>query len=695
MSNFDSHYLQKQNVSVDGDLLHSEDLVSDYEKDFTTSQSAMLLDAHKKAASSLVSSSLLSIDDIDGEEDASLEDSALIKLPFNARESLSDTYESDVASMNISPLRMDTIFNPGASSGELNDIALPTYLSLQRSMHSANPALGDASGGRSISSPLYAARQYLYQRFMNTAKSNDSDIDVPSTSSINTGSVNHASEGSFASSVFGQSFSRRLFSKRRHASVQEMQGVLKQGIPFAAYNNLTSDEIPQDPEAAREFENYVKRQRNMVAATAAAPYRLARARQAYQLKHFPRKSEKISYKIQKNEQRLELLRLRRERKLREVKAQQRLLASKKAQMSQTLFTKRKKRLARHEKRLGQARFREKFITKRIGSLKNRLKRVLRFLSLTRFALLGRVFLFVPLIVGAFVGFLLLLTLIAGSMGAMHRANYEGMNEYESAVARFLIEKEIDPLHVAAIMGNIAAESEFDPAKIEAPHAAAGDGFGLCQWSFDRRRQLTEYAFSQGLSPSSIDVQLDFLYAELTGQGAAGLFSNIQMNFDEFLAIDDLERAVYYFGRRFERPNEAYAHWERRIEAAKRYYAILTMGAGGVLGGTDVVSAAYSVAANATPYVYGGNDIVHGCDCSYFTQWCYAQAGISIPRNSEAQKAAGIAIPLSEAQPGDLVWLPGHIGIYISPTTVIEQTPPYCRVNSLRYNRWVCAVRILH
>ena len=153
--------------------------------------------------------------------------------------------------------------------------------------------------------------------------------------------------------------------------------------------------------------------------------------------------------------------------------------------------------------------------------------------------------------------------------------------------------------------------------------------------------------------------------------------------------------MYYFGRAFERPNEAYAHWERRIEAAKRYYTILTMGAGGVLGGSDVISAAYSVAANATPYVFGGSDIVHGCDCSFFTQWCYAQAGISIPRTSEAQKAAGIAIPLDEAQAGDLVWMPGHIGIYISPTTVIEQTPPYCRVNSIHYNRWVCAIRILH
>lgn len=624
MSNFDSHYLQKEATPVDGDLLQSADLVSDYEKDFSGAQSNFLLDAHKKTSSALVSSSLLVSD-----EESSFSDSfnsSLIKAPVNVSERVVDT--------------------PAAPS------------------------------------PLFAASKYLHNRFNQAANTFDTE---------ECESVHTSSEKSFAASVFGQSLSRRIFSKSGASASNAARAAATQAYVYGAQCADSEKEI----DVGKEFENSSKGMRKIATGALVAPYRLARARQSHQLKTYPYKREKIAYKIQKNEQRLEYLRLKRMRKLREVKAKQRILASKKAQMTQAAFLKRKKQLARAEKRFGLARFQEKFIARRIGSLKNHMKRVIKLLALTRFALFGRVLLFAPLIVGAFIGFLLLLTLIAGSMGAMHRANYEGMNEYESAVARFLIEKEIDPLHVAAIMGNIAAESEFDPAKIEAPHAAAGDGFGLCQWSFDRRRQLEEYAFSQGIPPANINVQLDFLYSELTGQGAAGLFSNIQMNFNTFLATDDLEQAVYYFGRAFERPNEAYAHWERRLDAAKRYYTILTMGAGGVLGGSDVISAAYSVAANATPYVFGGSDIAQGCDCSYFTQWCYAQAGISIPRTSEAQKAAGIAIPLDEAQAGDLVWMPGHIGIYISPTTVIEQTPPYCRVNSIHYNRWVCAVRILH
>ncbi|MBQ9955433.1 MAG: C40 family peptidase [Eggerthellaceae bacterium] len=59
------------------------------------------------------------------------------------------------------------------------------------------------------------------------------------------------------------------------------------------------------------------------------------------------------------------------------------------------------------------------------------------------------------------------------------------------------------------------------------------------------------------------------------------------------------------------------------------------------------------------------------DCSGLTQWCYAQAGIIIPRNSEAQRAGGQVIPLSEVQPGDILWKPGHVGIYIGENLYIH------------------------
>lgn len=65
----------------------------------------------------------------------------------------------------------------------------------------------------------------------------------------------------------------------------------------------------------------------------------------------------------------------------------------------------------------------------------------------------------------------------------------------------------------------------------------------------------------------------------------------------------------------------------------------------------------------TPYVSGGAS-PGGFDCSGFVQYVYAQFGISLPRTSSAQASAGYRVSAAEAQPGDLIWAPGHIGIYL-------------------------------
>ena len=56
-----------------------------------------------------------------------------------------------------------------------------------------------------------------------------------------------------------------------------------------------------------------------------------------------------------------------------------------------------------------------------------------------------------------------------------------------------------------------------------------------------------------------------------------------------------------------------------------------------------------------PYVWGGESLTEGTDCSGFTQQIYAKFGISLPRCSYEQAEAGEKIPLSEAKPGDLVF----------------------------------------
>jgi len=87
-----------------------------------------------------------------------------------------------------------------------------------------------------------------------------------------------------------------------------------------------------------------------------------------------------------------------------------------------------------------------------------------------------------------------------------------------------------------------------------------------------------------------------------------------------------------------------------------------------------------------PYVWGGASPSGGFDCSGLMQWIYGQAGIKIPRTSREQKAAGVSIPLSQAQPGDLLLYtyngspsnPGpdnHVGMYVGPGEMIDAPRP--------------------
>ena len=61
------------------------------------------------------------------------------------------------------------------------------------------------------------------------------------------------------------------------------------------------------------------------------------------------------------------------------------------------------------------------------------------------------------------------------------------------------------------------------------------------------------------------------------------------------------------------------------------------------------------------YVWGGTT-PKGWDCSGFTQYVYGKNGIKLPRTTIQQRNAGKVISIKDAKPGDLIWIPGHIGI---------------------------------
>ena len=88
----------------------------------------------------------------------------------------------------------------------------------------------------------------------------------------------------------------------------------------------------------------------------------------------------------------------------------------------------------------------------------------------------------------------------------------------------------------------------------------------------------------------------------------------------------------------------------------------------------------------TPYHYTGSTPATGFDCSGFTSWVWAQAGVTLPHNSSAQRGAIPAISRAELAPGDLVFWPGHVAMYIGDGLIIHApgTGQRVRVDSIDY-----------
>ena len=128
------------------------------------------------------------------------------------------------------------------------------------------------------------------------------------------------------------------------------------------------------------------------------------------------------------------------------------------------------------------------------------------------------------------------------------------NDNAEKVWNYFIGKGLPDFQVAAIMGNLQAESGFNPRRVQNTSTPSGDsdivptdgktGYGIAQWTSAGRQQgLIDFAQKQGKSPSDLGLQLDYVWYELNGP--------MQSVFNDFKQTTDIAGANNIFGHRYE------------------------------------------------------------------------------------------------------------------------------------------------
>ena len=113
-----------------------------------------------------------------------------------------------------------------------------------------------------------------------------------------------------------------------------------------------------------------------------------------------------------------------------------------------------------------------------------------------------------------------------------------------------------------------------------------------------------------------------------------------------------------------------------------------------VSGSDVVSYACQFIGN--PYVWGGESLTDGADCSGYIKSVYANFGISLPHSSVALQRAGSEVSYENAQPGDIVCYAGHVAIYMGGGQIVHASSPSTgiKTGSATYRSIISVRRVL-
>ena len=127
----------------------------------------------------------------------------------------------------------------------------------------------------------------------------------------------------------------------------------------------------------------------------------------------------------------------------------------------------------------------------------------------------------------------------------------------------------------------------------------------------------------------------------------------------------------------ERQRQEELERQRKAEEERQRQLMLAAASTPVVTGDPSSVAGYAASfVGLVPYVWGGAS-TSGWDCSGFTQYVYAQFGVSLPHYSGSQANCGMYVySLANAVPGDLLANGTHAAIYIGGGMCVNALNPY-------------------
>lgn len=157
-----------------------------------------------------------------------------------------------------------------------------------------------------------------------------------------------------------------------------------------------------------------------------------------------------------------------------------------------------------------------------------------------------------------------------------------------------------------------------------------------------------------------------------------LFTTVEINSKEDITMEMLSLPNKGLSLEQEEP-EKKENTQSEVKNGENLYSINLAAVDDEIPYNEIISNQvinYALKYVGGPYVYGGNSLTKGTDCSGFTKLVYKKYGVSLPRSAKEQSHSGTSVGLENIMPGDLVFSGYngqicHVAIYMGNNKLVH------------------------